>query len=107
MTPPPGGGDATPLQEHCACLWNSIRDGTDYLGWTTRLSRRLVEHNNGLSSFSRRKRPWRLVGCEIYRSPEAAKARERALKRNPHMMQLFKKRMLNRAAIGRSRQVVG
>ncbi len=56
---------------------------------------------------TRRKRPWRLVGFEVYPTPRAAKARERVLKHNPRMVGLLNKRMLNRAAGGRSRQVVG
>lgn len=50
---------------------------------------------------------WDLVGFEAYPSAEAAKARERALKRNPRMLRFFKKRLLNRAAVGRPRQVMG
>ena len=107
MTPPPAGGGATPQPESVVYLLQSCRDGTCYIGWTMDVSRRLVEHNSGLSFFTRRKRPWQLVGFERFRSAEEAKARERALKRNPRMLQLFKKRMLNRAAVGRPRQVVG
>ena len=107
MIPPPVGGDATAQGESVVYLLKSCCDGTFYLGWTTGLSRRLVEHNSGFSSFSRRKRPWQLVGWERYRSPAEAKARERTLKRNPRMLQLFKKRVLNRAVVGLPRQVVG
>lgn len=107
MIPPPAGGGATTQQESFVYLLRSCRDGTCYVGWTTDLSRRLVEHNNGLSFFSHRKRPWQLVGFERFRNPQEAKARESTLKRNPRMLQLFKKRVLNQAAVGRSRQVVG
>lgn len=82
-------------------------DGSYYLGWTTNVVRRLVEHNQGLTSFSRRKRPWQLVGFERLTSPEAAKARERLLKRNPRMLRLLKKRMLNRAAVSGYRRMMG
>lgn len=107
MIPPPGGGGATAHREGVVYLLKSLRDGTMYVGWTTDLSRRLVEHNNGLSPYSRRKRPWQLVGVERYSNSAEAKARERALKRHPHILQLFKKRVLNRTAGGRPRQVVG
>jgi predicted GIY-YIG superfamily endonuclease len=69
--------------------------------------RRLVEHNAGHAAWSRRKRPWRLIGLERFGTADAAKQRERTLKRNPRMLQQFKRRMLNRAAAGRPRQVVG
>ena len=96
MIPPPAGGSATAPHESCVYLLQSSRDGTYYVGWTTEPSRRLVEHNRGASSYTRRKRPWRLVGVEWYRSAEEAKAYERALKHQPRMLQLFKKRVLNR-----------
>jgi putative endonuclease len=107
MIPPPVGGGATSSKGTFVYLLKSNRDGICYVGWTTNLSRRLVEHNEGFSSFSRWRRPWQLVGYERYSSPEEAKARERALKRNPRMLQLFKKRVLNQAACGGRQQVVG
>ena len=107
MIPPPAGGGTTALRKSCVYLLQSHLDGTYYVGWTTEPSRRLVEHNRGTSSYTRRKRPWRLVGVEWYRSAEEAKAYERALKHQPRMLQLFKKRVLNRVAKGRPQQVVG
>ena len=106
MIPPPGGGGAT-SQEAYIYLLRSNLDGTYYLGWTTNVLRRLVEHNKGLVYFSRRKRPWQLVGIEKIRSIAAAKSREKILKCNPRMLQFFKKRMLNRLAVGQPHQVVG
>ena len=88
-------------------LVRSRQDETSYVGWTTEPLRRLVEHNSGLSTYSRRKSPWQLMGFEPCHSAEEAKARERALKHNPRMLRLFKKRLLNQAATGRRRQVVG
>ncbi len=88
-------------------MLKSRKDGTLYLGWTTNLLRRLVEHNQGRSTFTRRKIPWQLVGFETYASAEKAKGRERLLKRNPRMLIHFKKRLLNQAASGGQRQVVG
>ena len=107
MIPPPAGDGATALRKSCVYLLQSHRDGTYYVGWTTEPSRRLVEHNRGASPYTRRKRPWRLIGVEWHRSAEEAKAHERALKQRPQMLQLFKKRVLNRAASGRPQQVVG
>jgi len=107
MIPPPAGGGATTQRQSVVYLLESCFDRTTYVGWTMDMSRRLVEYNSGVASFSRRKRPWQLMGFERHSSPEEAKARERALKRNPRMLQLFKKRMLNRAAAGRPQQVVG
>lgn len=88
-------------------LLQSRLDGTYYVGWTTDPVRRLVEHNEGQSFSTRRKRPWRLLGVEAHPTSEAAKRYERSLKRSPHKLAVFKKRVLNRAARGRQRQVVG
>ncbi len=83
-------------------------DGTWYLGGTTRILRRLVEHNEGQTFSTKRNAPWQLMGFEIYPISEQAKAWERTLKKhNPRMLQLFKKRALNRVATGHLRQVVG
>jgi putative endonuclease len=107
MIPPPAGGGAPSLQTSYVYLLQSEADGTCYVGWTTHVARRLVEHNRGEVPWSRRKIPWRLIGFELHATPALAKRRERALKRNPRMLALFRKRVLNRAAIGRPQQVVG
>ena len=108
MIPPPVAGGAPVIRPAAyVYLLQSRRDRTCYVGWTTDPVRRLVEHNAGDSRFTRRNGPWRLIGVEVYASAEAAKAREWALKHHPRMLMLFKKRLLNRAAVGRPRQVVG
>jgi putative endonuclease len=106
MIPPPAGGGAK-TREAYIYLLESRNDQTFYVGWTTDVLRRLAEHNHNFSGFTRRKTPWRLIGFEVVGSAAEAKARERALKRNPHILQLFKKRMLSRSAFSGPRQVVG
>jgi len=103
MIPPPVGGGA---QRAYVYLLRSRKEGTFYIGWTTDPVRRLIEHNDGQHYFTRRKIPWQLIGFEMFHSIDAAKRRERALKHNPRMQMLFKKRLLNRAAVGSPRQVV-
>ena len=88
-------------------LLRSRQDGSYYVGWTTDVLRRLGEHNQGLGTYSRRKRPWQLIGVEAQPSPVVAKARERVLKRSPRSLDRFKKRLLTRAAKGRPSQGVG
>ena len=46
MTPPPPRGGATTQRDGFVYLLKSDRDGAAYVGWTTDLSRRLVEHND-------------------------------------------------------------
>ena len=107
MIPPPANGGAAASQTAYVYLLKSQQAGSYYVGWTTDVRRRLGEHNQGQATYSRRKRPWALMGVEACASPLAARARERVLKRSPRSLARFKKRMLTRAAEGRRRQVVG
>lgn len=107
MIPPPGGGGVRTVSVAYVYLLRSQRDGTFYVGWTTDVRRRLVEHAATGTTYTKRKGPWMLIGFETHRSIESAKARERSLKRHPRMLALLKKRLLNQAASGSLRQVVG
>lgn len=107
MIPPPANGGAAQRRRAYVYLLRSRQDGSYYVGWTTDVLRRLAEHNQGRSTYSRRKPPWQLMGVEVYVSSMAAKARERVLKRSPRNLARFKKRVLARAALGRPSQGVG
>ena len=107
MIPQPGAGGAPARAAAYVYLLQSCRDDTSYVGWTTEPVRRLGEHNAGRSTWTRRKRPWRLLGVEAHPNAEAAQRYERSLKRSPRKLALFKKRMLTQTATGRQRQVVG
>ena len=79
-----------------------------YLGWTTDVQRRLAQHNSGHVDSTRSRRPLRFVHAEMFPSISDAKRREWMLKRNPNMLQQFKKRMRNcAAATVVAREVVG
>ena len=107
MIPPPvGGGGRTDAVAYIYLLRSQL-DGTFYLGWTTDVRRRLVEHAAFGTTYTKRKKPWQLVGFESHPSIEAAKARERSLKHHPRLLALLKKRLLNQAANSSLRQVVG
>lgn len=84
-------------------LLRSLKDSKFYLGWTTNLSRRLEEHNMGLTRSTKSRRPFEMVHYETYPTPELARKRERTLKRCPRMLYLFKRRALSK----REREVVG
>jgi putative endonuclease len=58
----------------------SETDGSFYIGITSRLRRRLKEHNAGLSRATKSKRPWRLVYREEFANHEEARHREKQLK---------------------------
>ena len=104
---PLGAGGAPARSAAYVYLLRSRRGGTYDVGWATEPVRRLVEHHAGQSLFTRRKHPWPLVGVEPHPTAEAARRYERSLKRSPAKLAVFKKRMLNRTAEGRQRQVVG
>ena len=65
-----------------------------YIGVTNNLKRRIVEHNNGKQSATRRKSgKWIIVYAEIYRSKTDAEERERKLKHHGSAKHALKKRI--------------
>ena len=106
MIPPPVGGGVRTKAAYVYLLRSQV-DGTFYLGWTTNVRRRLVEHAAIGTPYTKRKGPWQLMGFATHPSIESAKARERSLKHHNRMLALLKKRLLNQAATGSLRQVVG
>jgi putative endonuclease len=51
-----------------------------YVGSTNNLERRLSEHNNGFSFYTKRYKPWSVIYLEEYRDINDARKRERYLK---------------------------
>ena len=51
-----------------------------YAGLTSDLKKRLVEHNEGKSTFTKFGRPWELVYYEAYKNKKDAASREKYLK---------------------------
>ena len=77
----------------------SKTDDNLYVGYTGNLRKRLKEHNEGKSSATKPRIPFRLVYYESYVASEDAKEREKQLKRFSQSYMHLKKR------IGRSLQV--
>ncbi|MBK6932987.1 MAG: GIY-YIG nuclease family protein [Saprospirales bacterium] len=65
---------------HYIYILQSQVDASFYTGYTSNISRRLQEHNAGLSSFTSRKIPWRLVYFEDFDDKSDALKRERFIK---------------------------
>jgi len=59
----------------------SEKDGTFYIGQTNDLESRIVRHNAGLSKYTSRKIPWKIVYTEEYNSRKVAMQRELFLKK--------------------------
>jgi putative endonuclease len=54
--------------------------GSSYVGHTSNLEKRLIEHNNGKSLSTRGKRPWRLVYNEEFMTWSEAASRKKYFK---------------------------
>ncbi len=59
---------------------HSIKDGKFYIGFSSDLKKRLIEHTNGLVEATKSRRPVELVYYEACQSKEKAIAREKSLK---------------------------
>ena len=66
----------------------SESSGKSYVGHTSNLSKRLVEHNNGKSLSTRNKGPWKLIYQEEYPTRSEAANRERYFKSVKGRMEL-------------------
>jgi putative endonuclease len=62
-------------------ILQSIRDNSYYIGCTGNIEDRLCEHNFGRTGYSKKKRPWKLIYKEEYKTEKEAINRERYLKR--------------------------
>ena len=59
----------------------SQKDSSFYIGHSSDIQKRLEYHNQGMSVYTSKKRPWVLVYFETYESKQEANAREYFLKR--------------------------
>ncbi len=64
-----------------------------YIGYTSNIESRLIEHNSGLSRYTSKKIPWILVYSEICVSKGDAIKREQFLKRQKNRR--FYERLIN------------
>lgn len=62
-------------------ILESKSDGSYYIGQTADLRKRLSYHNQGLSKYTSRKVPWKIVYFEEYDTRTSALKRERFLKK--------------------------
>lgn len=61
-------------------LLESEVDKSWYIGYTNDITRRIQEHNNGESYYTKRKMPWRIMYYEVSFNKFDAIAREKYLK---------------------------
>lgn len=72
----------------------SEKDGKRYIGYTSDLKKRIEEHNDGLVSSTKHRRPLKLVYYEACLNEEDAKKREKYLK-NQWGYKFINKRLKN------------
>ncbi len=58
----------------------SKKDNSLYIGYSTNIKKRIIEHNKGKSRYTKSKIPLELIYCEIYIDKKDAKGREIFLK---------------------------
>ena len=74
-------------------LMNSIKHNKIYIGFTSNLKKRFIDHNEGETGWTKRYRPWELVYYEAFRSEEDARKREAGLKNYGNALRELKKRL--------------
>lgn len=77
----------------CVYLLKSNKDKDLYIGFTNNLERRVKEHNNGLVSSTKLRKPFELAYFEGYKSEKDARHREENLKLRPRVFAQLKKRI--------------
>ncbi len=68
------------METYYVYLLQSEVDNSWYIGFTNDLNRRLSEHNNGHSFYTKRKIPWILIYYDVSFNKYDAIAREKYLK---------------------------
>ena len=66
---------------HYVYILESIVDGDFYKGSTEDYLKRLVEHNNGESKFTRTKMPWKLIFVREFDTKREALIEEKRIKK--------------------------
>ena len=74
-------------------LLKSVKNGSLYVGCTSDPKRRISEHNENKSYYTKRYSPWKLIYFEGYTSMEDAYSREHALKLHKQGIRRLKERL--------------
>lgn len=75
-------------------ILKSLKNNTLYIGSTSDLRRRFVEHNSGQGGYTKKYAPYELVYYEAYRSEKDARERESNLKLRRNAWSQLKRRIL-------------
>ncbi len=64
-------------------ILRSLKDGIHYYGYSSNLQKRIEEHNDGLSNFTNKHRPWEIIYFETFDNRSDAMKREKFFKSLP------------------------
>jgi putative endonuclease len=70
----------------------SLSANKTYVGYTADLSRRMVEHNETGTGFTKRYRPWEILFIEEYATKQEAMKREKYLKTGKGREEIIRRR---------------
>ena len=76
------GSEISKAIMHYVYLIRSEANDQLYIGYTTNIKRRILEHNRGENQSTKHYKPWKLIFAEIYIEEMDAKRREQYLKTN-------------------------
>ena len=74
-------------------LLKSIHYNQLYIGSTSDLDKRLMEHNNGENVSTDRYKPWKIVYYEAFQAEKLARMREKSLKYHGNAVRELYKRL--------------
>jgi putative endonuclease len=80
-TPCHGRSDESSLKMYYVYIIESVQTGIFYKGSTEDYNKRLQEHNDGLSQYTRGKGPWKLIFVQCFSTRHDALIKEKRLKR--------------------------
>ena len=80
---------------YCVYILQSSKNKSLYIGCTSNLKSRILEHNSGESSHTKKYMPWKLIYFEGYCSKTDAYSREQSLKLNAQGLRRLKERLRN------------
>lgn len=80
---------------HYVYLLQSLKNKSLYIGCTSDLKKRLLEHNQNESYYTAKYSPWRLAYFEAYLSKQDAYSREKSLKLHAQGLRRLKERLHN------------
>jgi putative endonuclease len=69
----------------------SIINDSFYTGMTSDIEKRILEHNSGKGTYTKRYMPWKLVYVEVCENRIAARKREKYLKTTEGKISVLKK----------------